>query len=339
MAETSWPSPSHNSRAVTDREYEELVSAYTGDGLVGSPNDNALVYGDGTGLYVKVRADRRGLVRAHLWSSGATDFTKSITSNASGSTRNDLVVLRLTRATWNVTTEVKLGAPGAGPPALVQDITTSGYYEIPVATVRVESGATVINSADVQPAGWFLGEPRYYCTSTSRPPTVAGRRIYETNTGFEYVCVGSSWVRIADERSGAGELGPYLLSKWSVNATYGSPLTLFDQTIPCRPGHFHNLHIRLATDTNRAGNALQWYLSLNNVQVDFGAAVVPYWGAGDVNLQHLGYKTGVNTTSLRIKLTANAQTPGSFVRSWIDNPNGGVISVIDTGAGAGSGAI
>ncbi len=333
MAETSWPSPSHNSRAVTDREYEELVAAYAGDGLVGVPTEQALVYGDGTGQYVKIRAERRALVRGHMWSSGASEFTKSITPNGAGSARRDLVVLRLTRATWNVTIEVKLGSPGASAPSVTQDLTNSGVFEIPLAIVNVQSGASSIASGDVQMVAWHLGEQTYYCLSTTRPPATPGRRIYEFDTGFEYVGVGSAYVRVGTDTAGSGELGPFQLPKWTVTS---SPTTIFDQIVPCRPDHFHNFYVRMSVDTNWPNEGLQWYLTINSTRVDYGKHHIENGGAADVMIHHLGYKTSSAANSMRVRLQVNSEYTGTTTRSWTDQPNGGVLSIVDSGAGTGS---
>lgn len=194
MAESSWPSPNHNSRAVTDLEFEQLTHPEAGDGLVGSTADTTFAYGDGSGMNVKIRADKYALVRGHMYSSGGSDLTKTVTANASGLTRVDLLVLRLTRSTWDVTSVVKAGTPGAGTPALTQDTGTTGVYEIPVASITVPSGDTAIGSDQVTMLGYYLGEQPIVCTSTTRPHHIAGRRIFETDTNQGYTSNGTTWL-------------------------------------------------------------------------------------------------------------------------------------------------
>lgn len=193
MAETSWPSPNHNSRAVDDTEFEQLTHPEAGDGLIGTPADTSFAYADGSGMNVKIRSGKFALVRGHMYSSGASDLTKTVTANASGLTRVDLLVLRLTRATWDVTSEVKAGAPGSGAPALTQDTGTTGVFEIPVATITVPSGDVSISSDQVVAAGYYLGEPLIVCTSSTRPGHAPGRRIWETDTAITYVSTGAAW--------------------------------------------------------------------------------------------------------------------------------------------------
>jgi hypothetical protein len=157
MTESSWPSPD-TSRVVNDAQYERLALSYGAQaGLVGSPADTALIYGDSTGMQIKVRADRYACVRGYEWYSGATDFTKTITANSSGSTRIDLVVLRLSRTTWNVTVAVVNGTPGAGTaPNPTQNTGSTGVFELPLATVTVANAAATITAGNVTFLGVYL---------------------------------------------------------------------------------------------------------------------------------------------------------------------------------------
>lgn len=170
MAQSSWPTVA-GGRAINDTQWEQMASGFAADGVVGAPTDTALVYADATGMQVKVRANKLALVRGHGWASGGAEFTKTIGANSSGSTRIDLIVLRLTRSTWDVTIEVKAGTPGAGVPALTQDATGSGagVYEIAVAQVNVANGAATIAATDVTPLARFIGG----ASSSSRPKLYA----------------------------------------------------------------------------------------------------------------------------------------------------------------------
>lgn len=157
MAESSWPSPD-TSRVVNDFQYERLaLSSGPVAGLYGSPADTALIYGDSTGMQIKVRADRYGLVRGNQWWSGGTDFTKTISANASGSTRIDLIVLRLSRTTWNTTVAVVNGTPGAGvAPSPTQNTGSTGVWELPLAAVTVANAAATITAGNVNFFGPYL---------------------------------------------------------------------------------------------------------------------------------------------------------------------------------------
>lgn len=161
MAESSWPTTA-GGRAVSDVQWETMARGFAADGIIGAPTDPAVVYADSTGMQVKIRANKDGLVRGRGWTSGTSEFTKAIGANSSGSTRIDLIVLKLTRSSWAVTIEVKAGTPGAGVPALTQDATGTGTgtYEIALAQVTVTNGASTIAASNVVNVARYIG-PNY----------------------------------------------------------------------------------------------------------------------------------------------------------------------------------
>lgn len=194
MAETSWPAQNHSSGAVSDTEYEQLAHPQAADGMVGTPAGTQPVYADSTGRQVKVRADRFGLVRGFIWWSGSTEVTKAIAANSSGQTRIDLVVLRLTRSTGDVTVQIVAGTPGAGAPALTNNTGTTGVWEMALATVTVLNGAATITAAQCVRSEWYLGEPLIICTAATRPPHSPGRRIWQTDTATGFTSDGTAWL-------------------------------------------------------------------------------------------------------------------------------------------------
>jgi hypothetical protein len=149
VAESSWPDPA-NGRVVDDAGFEALgVVLGPYGGVRGDFTSPALVYGDSSGRQVKVVADRYALVRGHVWYSGPTIVTVPIGANTSGSTRTDLVVLRYSRTTYNVTLQVVAGTPGSGAPSPTQNTGTTGVWELPLATVSVANNASTISAANV----------------------------------------------------------------------------------------------------------------------------------------------------------------------------------------------
>ena len=143
MAQDSWPSSSHNSRNVNEAEYETINARATDDGIDGDPTQSPVVTA-GAGLQVLVKAGKTGCVRGFAWTAGTTDVPLTIAANSSGSTRTDWVVLRLDRSTWNVRAVIKQGTPGAGAPAITQDLGGSGVFEVTLATVTVPNGAASV---------------------------------------------------------------------------------------------------------------------------------------------------------------------------------------------------
>lgn len=216
MTEYSLPSPTHNSRAVDDIEVEQLVEHVQPDGLVGVPTDDPLIYADGVGTReVRVRASRLGMVRGRLWGNDASVVTKTLAANSSGSTRIDLIVLRLSRTTYAVTVEVVQGTPGAGAPAATRNTGTTGVWEMELAEVTVADGATTLAAGTVTSRAWYLGEDgQILCTSTTRPPHNAGRRILQS--GVEYVSDGTNWVLTRED---TGWLSLSAASGWAANSS------------------------------------------------------------------------------------------------------------------------
>ncbi len=135
---------------IDDAEYEK-VGATLGPsyGIMGDFTSPQLIYGDSSGRQIKVAADRYALVRGHVWWSGSTIVTKAIAANSSGSTRIDLIVLRLSRTTWDVTCEIIQGTPGAGEPSPTQDSGTTGVFEVVLAVVTVVNSASSISAGNV----------------------------------------------------------------------------------------------------------------------------------------------------------------------------------------------
>lgn len=204
MAQDSWPSPAHNSRNVTDLEYEKIAARFSDDGVDGSPADTAVVAA-GTGLQAVVRAGVLASVRGHAWTSGTTDVNLTVGANTSGQTRTDRVVLRLDRATWTVLAVVKQGAPGAGAPALTQDTGDTGVWEIPLARITViNNAASVTVTRDEQ----YVGARIRPCTSTTLPAFPRrGEMVFEQNTGRWRAWNGTSWTTLYED-TGELTLGP-----------------------------------------------------------------------------------------------------------------------------------
>jgi hypothetical protein len=193
MAQSSWPSPAHNDRAVTDVEYEKIAARFSDDGVDGKPSDAAVVTA-GTGLNVTVRAGVYATLRGHAWTSGTSNVTLAVGANSSGQTRTDRVVLRLDRSDWTVRAVVKAGTPGAGAPALTQSTGDTGTYEIPLADVTVLNGAA---SVTVTRRELWVGSRVRPCTSSSRNPApTVGEMCLETDTGMVRMWDGASWVTI-----------------------------------------------------------------------------------------------------------------------------------------------
>lgn len=273
MTQSSWPSPD-NSRAVNDTQYEQLVAAYAVEGLVGSPGDGLGLFADSSGKQVKVKAGTFAHVRGHAWTTDA-DLALTVTDNTSGLTRYDRVVLRLDRSTWNVTAVVKAGTPGAGiPPSPQRDLGTSGLYEMPLGSFPVPTGFSNILATVVVPEAWYLVPGGgITCLSTSRPPHAVGRRIYEANTGKQYVSSGSVWLLTGEDTGWITLAAPS-----GIHYTYdGYPplIRRLNGVVHFRPGDIRcttamtpsavNLETAIAWDASFNPSAHAWVMGAANI--------------------------------------------------------------------------
>jgi hypothetical protein len=180
MAESSWPSPSYNSGAVSSAEFEAM-NYYVGGGMMGLYNETAAIFADSSGRQIKIRAARYGVIHGFNWYSGTSDTTVAIAANASGSTRIDRVVLRLTRATWQVRVAVIAGTPGAGAPTFTQTYADSGVFEVSLALV------TVVNAAASLAAGDVVFHAPYFAPTPMIAPTASVTPLTANNSARSYV--------------------------------------------------------------------------------------------------------------------------------------------------------
>lgn len=208
MASISYPRPGHNSGFVSSEEHERLVQASQSEGLFGQPSNPAPVFADGTGTrLVKIRAGQIAHVRGSVYESGATDIAlPSLAPNTSGSRRIDLVVLRLDRSDYSVRETVITGMPAATPvaPTPLAQTGTTGYFDLPLAEVRVDNGVTALAADTVTTRAWYLtADGEILCTISTSPPHDRGRRKWETDTARLLVSNGTAWRVVSDDASGA----------------------------------------------------------------------------------------------------------------------------------------
>ncbi|MBM0203504.1 hypothetical protein JNW90_10545 [Micromonospora sp. STR1s_5] len=198
MAQTSFPLPPD--RIITDNEFERLNSACSTDGWRASFGDTPIFYADNTGMQIKVRPAKSVLLQGFMWESGPTEFTKAIAPNTSGLTRVDLVVIRLTRPGFGLTIEIRPGTPGAGAPGPFLDYGNPGWLELPIGFVTVPHNDTSIDASQAVSTAYLVdGDGSIRCYSQYRPPLVAGRTIWEVDTGRQFVCTGNRWLLTAEE--------------------------------------------------------------------------------------------------------------------------------------------
>jgi hypothetical protein len=158
------------------------------------------------GMFVSV-ADGEAMVEGFHYKN-TTAKTLAIAANVSGSTRYDLIVLRLDRTANSLTAVVKQGTPGAGSPALTQVV--GGTWEFLLASVTVASGTLSITSG-------LLSDGRAY-----------GKIIHN-----------------ASELGLSANLGTYAGVQRRVLTTDGSGGLYFDENAPGRKNYLQNTTFRV----------------------------------------------------------------------------------------------
>lgn len=196
MTMTSWP---YVAQDTTDIEYGRLFREMAAsDGMVGSFGDNVLkVTGDSSGRQVKM-ATGSAILRGYMFYS--TNIETIPIATASAAARVDLVVLELNLSAPTVTERIQpkvlQGTSGSQtPPGVTQ--TETGIYQIPLATVNVPAGATIITAANVTDVRDWMDQ-KYGAWTTGRRP-VSPRKYHlgfnETLGVWEYHN-GANWLAI-----------------------------------------------------------------------------------------------------------------------------------------------
>lgn len=223
MAYESYPNTAHNARAITLVEHEQLVGPLGVSGLVRYGLVTTPAYADSTGRQVKIRAGVSALIRGTRFDN-TTETVVAVAANASGSPRIDLLVLRLNRATYEITPVVIAGAPGAAPiaPSPVRNEAggSPDYYDLPLCEISVPNAATTTTATQVVNRAWWISGSGYVGNSTAKPPVVAGVSWWEADTGIGYV--GSSggtfkrtyhYTGYVDLNMGSGWTGQFSLAR------------------------------------------------------------------------------------------------------------------------------
>lgn len=220
MTMTSWP---YVAQDTTDIEYGRLFREMAAsDGMAGSFGDNTLkVTGDSSGRQVKM-ATGSAVLRGYMFYSTAIETIPVAAPSAAA--RVDLVVLELNLSAPTIAErilpKVLPGVSGSSnPPALTQ--TDTGIYQIPLATVAVAAGATIIAAGDVTDVRSWMDQ-KYGAWTTNRRP-VSPRKyklgFNETLSVWEY-WDGAQWVSLqAVNLESSSVSGVLPVSKGGLGAT------------------------------------------------------------------------------------------------------------------------
>ncbi|MEZ0396841.1 MAG: hypothetical protein ABWK53_10490 [Anaerolineales bacterium] len=145
MTKIYFPFSSGSGTAVTETYWSRMARRWLKSGVVDFL-DRLEVYGDSTGMQVKIRSGA-AWIHGHYFESDATE-TLPIASSDPLLNRIDLVALRLSYTDHAIDFQVLTGTPGTSPtpPSLTQ---TDAIWEIPLAQVYVQAGSITITANDV----------------------------------------------------------------------------------------------------------------------------------------------------------------------------------------------
>ncbi len=210
MASISFPNTGHNNRAVTQAEFEQIAVPLGLSGLL-DYTGTMPVLADSSGMQVKLRAGVHASIRGIKFVN-STETVVSIGANASGNPRIDLVVLRLTRSTYQIAPAVRQGVAAASPvaPSAVRDNTLdgSGVWEIPLCEVLVANGAATIAAGNLTHRAWWINGSGYISQTDGRPAAEPGVPWFEANTNTQWVGMNSGEYRRLAYSTGVVTVGP-----------------------------------------------------------------------------------------------------------------------------------
>lgn len=139
MTQMSYPFA--NSPILTVEQWSKAARHWLTTGVLLNEGNKLEVYGDSTGMQVKVKSGV-AWIQGHYYESDTLEVLGIGTADSTNP-RIDRVILRLDWATGTILLAVIQGSPAVSPvaPALTQN---TARWEIPLAQVRVEAGALTI---------------------------------------------------------------------------------------------------------------------------------------------------------------------------------------------------
>lgn len=207
MAEASYPFT--GSSITTEVEWCRMTRRWGLNGVHADTTGTTNLKVTGNGSAVVTVGAGRAYVNGFFYRLDAT-ASVSVTANAGGSARVDLVILRCSQADNSIIAVYKTG--GTVAPDLTQD--EEGIYEIPLAQCTVAAGSSVVTAANVLDLRYYTGKGVAPSLASARRPATAGQLIVEGNE--IYLGDGTNWNWVAT----AGSKTPDTYSPvWTAGST------------------------------------------------------------------------------------------------------------------------
>lgn len=200
MAQESYP---FDNGDVLEGAWSRMARRWVRTGVAAVPGSTPLqVFASTSGLQVFLPPGEAA-VRGHHYRNTA-QLAVAISANPAGSSRIDVVVLKLDPAANSVVAFVHEGTPGLGRPGLTQ--TDEAVYEMPLAEVTVGSGVTNIVpaavTADLRPFMPADVLPVSVVADIPAGDLFANLLAMEFSTGTLKRYSGSAWQRLNDTPAG-----------------------------------------------------------------------------------------------------------------------------------------
>lgn len=179
MTETYFPFDAGAGSSVQEAQWREMARNWRGSGVFSGVLDALEVYGDSSGMQVKLKT-------GEAWVDGfkyknSAEMTLAISAAHATLGRIDRIILRLDISNNTLTVVVLAGTPAASPaaPALTQSLT--GTYEISLAKITVGAAVSTITSGNVT-------DERTYSLATFNSPLAT-----EYDSGWFAVAYGNTY--------------------------------------------------------------------------------------------------------------------------------------------------
>jgi hypothetical protein len=187
MSEDSYPQPypARNGGSLNIVESQTLLGYLGTSGIIGYPADCALTL-SGTGLQATVAAGSALLQGTYYIASAP--IVLAVAANANSAIRTDRVVLRLTRATGLINATIIAGTPGAGEPAILDDVV---HFDWPIASYTVPTNGIPTGLNDER--RWLGGDCTASDSSDAPLYPRLGHRWYQIDTEADLTWNGTGW--------------------------------------------------------------------------------------------------------------------------------------------------
>lgn len=277
---------------VTESGWRSFMQLMTGrgdmaNGVIRSITNTCQVYGDSSGLQVKVKTGQVW-IKSH-WGEVSSEITLPIASNSSGNPRKDLVVARAHFTNNVVQFDVITGTP-AGSPTLPSPTQNTTMWEVPLAEVSVANGAGTITSTNVQDGRRYVDNiddvsfasanvTKNASTTLSNVPGmfhfITGGATYTIDGFFEYSAAAAAnakfFIATPPGSTGRVTVGVLDATTASIGSTFAAAGTgvgtrlvapirgyITVPNVTTDPGGFLSLQVQFAQNVSNASDAVMY---------------------------------------------------------------------------------